>query len=469
MAEGTVTIEGSGETSLASSFGIASALLIAGVLAAWVAILSDVEPALPSATERVSDAVAGVQVPTTIEGQSLLEQAELAFAAGRIVEPEFDNALAYYLALLETDPENTAAREGVGRVMGYLESEAEGAIFRSDWDAARAYADAILEVRTKDENALGLRQRIDRLERVDALTARAFEQFSSGRLVAPPDDNAAESYRAVLALDPANEAAKQGLRSVVQRLVASAQSAAFAGDFERAERFVAQVRSVDPQASGLTEVQSALRRTRGASGDGSAQSDLARASQALEADRLVPPAEPNAFDLFSAVLARDPASEAARRGLDLVRAALVERVRTQIAKGDIAGIQAALIAARTAAVDPGVLAELEPLARHAVRLAKARAGEFDDIRPIGTLAVVRQVAPDYPRSAASRGLEGWVEVEFTVTETGEVRDALVRESSASVFDNAAVSAVNRWRFEPVLEEGQAVPVRTRARFTFREE
>jgi len=85
---------------------------------------------------------------------------------------------------------------------------------------------------------------------------------------------------------------------------------------------------------------------------------------------------------------------------------------------------------------------------------------------VGELKVTRQVAPVYPRSARSRGTEGWVEVEFTVTEQGDVRDAKARSSSAAIFEGAAISAINRWRFDPIVDDGRPVPVRAVLRFSF---
>jgi protein TonB len=60
-----------------------------------------------------------------------------------------------------------------------------------------------------------------------------------------------------------------------------------------------------------------------------------------------------------------------------------------------------------------------------------------------------------------------VTLEFTVTTTGELRDVHVVEATPpGVFDLAAVSAVRRWRYAPMLVNGTAVevPVRTRMRF-----
>ena len=83
------------------------------------------------------------------------------------------------------------------------------------------------------------------------------------------------------------------------------------------------------------------------------------------------------------------------------------------------------------------------------------------------LTIRRQVAPTYPRSARAKRVEGWVNIEFTVTQLGEVRDAKAHDSSATIFEGAAIYAINRWRFEPVIEDGRPVPVRGAVRFTFK--
>jgi protein TonB len=80
--------------------------------------------------------------------------------------------------------------------------------------------------------------------------------------------------------------------------------------------------------------------------------------------------------------------------------------------------------------------------------------------PVGTdrdvLPLVR-VAPDYPPRALANGIEGWVQVRFTITPTGSVRDAVVVASEPrSVFDDAALKAIARWRYNPRVDGGQAV-------------
>jgi len=72
-------------------------------------------------------------------------------------------------------------------------------------------------------------------------------------------------------------------------------------------------------------------------------------------------------------------------------------------------------------------------------------------------APIIRIPPDYPQSAITKQVEGWVRVQFTVTEIGTVRDAVVVASEPrNVFDKAALDAVARWRYNPRVEGGEAV-------------
>jgi TonB family protein len=84
-----------------------------------------------------------------------------------------------------------------------------------------------------------------------------------------------------------------------------------------------------------------------------------------------------------------------------------------------------------------------------------------------TLKKVRMTAPQYPEAARKRGIEGWVEVAFTVLPNGSVDDVEVRNASpAEVFDEAAIRAVRQWRFEPVVRNGEKVSQRAMVRLRF---
>ena len=71
-----------------------------------------------------------------------------------------------------------------------------------------------------------------------------------------------------------------------------------------------------------------------------------------------------------------------------------------------------------------------------------------------TLAIVR-VLPRYPSRALSRGIEGWVLMEFAIDELGLAVNPVVMESEPpGIFDRAALSAVKRWKYRPMIEDGR---------------
>jgi periplasmic protein TonB len=99
------------------------------------------------------------------------------------------------------------------------------------------------------------------------------------------------------------------------------------------------------------------------------------------------------------------------------------------------------------------VAQLTPMldARGAMSRMTMSAGSDRDVIPL-----VR-IAPDYPPRALSRGLEGWVQVQFTITPTGQVKDPIVVNAEPkNIFDDAALKAIARWRYNPKVEGGVAV-------------
>ena len=73
---------------------------------------------------------------------------------------------------------------------------------------------------------------------------------------------------------------------------------------------------------------------------------------------------------------------------------------------------------------------------------------------------LERIPPKYPARAASRHIEGWVKIEFTITTGGTVEDAVVVEAQpAEVFDEAALKAINQWTFKEKIVAGVAVEQR----------
>jgi protein TonB len=77
----------------------------------------------------------------------------------------------------------------------------------------------------------------------------------------------------------------------------------------------------------------------------------------------------------------------------------------------------------------------------------------------GDYLPIVKVAPIYPRRAQSRGIEGYVIVEFTVTKNGAVRDAFVIEAKPEgLFNRAAMDAALKFKYKPRVVDGVASEV-----------
>jgi protein TonB len=73
---------------------------------------------------------------------------------------------------------------------------------------------------------------------------------------------------------------------------------------------------------------------------------------------------------------------------------------------------------------------------------------------------LERVPPKYPARAANRHIEGWVKIEFTITTSGTVKDAVVVEAEpAEVFGEAALKAIDQWLFKEKIVDGVAVEQR----------
>ena len=73
----------------------------------------------------------------------------------------------------------------------------------------------------------------------------------------------------------------------------------------------------------------------------------------------------------------------------------------------------------------------------------------------GDVIPLVRIPPQYPQRAASRSIEGWVQLEFTITESGGVEDIVVIAAEPSgYFERAAERALARWKYKPRIVDGR---------------
>lgn len=453
--------------SLLESFGIASLVVLLGVGVSWVALKNSASENIAELPPLPKFAWAQSAIATGVADIPLIEKAESAFAAGRIAQPEGNSAFHFYRLAVAESPTDEAAVTGLQRTITYMLGSAESAVFRNEWGTAENLARQILAVQPDSASARGLLTRTLRFQKVEQLTSQAAGYLTSGALDQPLGENAVSTYRRILRLDETNVAATQGLNSIAQRFLASAQTSAFAGDLDSANAFIARAEAVQPEYAGLAKTRKMVSDWNAVNKNQALQSKLIAAAEALQEDRLIQPKGNNALALYNEVLAADPKSEAAARGRELVADALVDRAWTLLRAGDPDAANDLSGDAQAAGASNERLAELRQELEYQKTLAKAREGEFESIAAISTLEAIKRVSPDYPRKAAKGDLEGWVELLFTVSVEGDVVEAKVSQSSDAVFERSALAAIKRWRFEPMTRDGRPVPVRSGVRFAFK--
>jgi len=261
-------------------------------------------------------------------------------------------------------------------------------------------------------------------QKVEELLALAATRLEQDSLVAPANDNARYYYQLALSAEPGNPAATQGLQALASKLALKARSEIDAGRFDRAGEILDEAQRLDPDSSELANAAAALADAREQlAAERRAERERAAARQrAAEAER--------AAQAEQAAAAQDPQPADTRDSQ-------AQRTSAGAESGDAAG------AAEDSAADTTGMIAISDLIR------------------------TRYVAPKYPRAAERRSLSGWVDVVFTVTADGTTADVEVRNSEPDdIFVNAALRAVERWEFEPVLENGIPVEKQTGVRLMF---
>lgn len=77
---------------------------------------------------------------------------------------------------------------------------------------------------------------------------------------------------------------------------------------------------------------------------------------------------------------------------------------------------------------------------------------------VGSPQPTRRVPPEYPSRAQRRGLEGYVELRFTIRPDGSVDSNSLRVIEArprNVFERAAIQAISRWQFPEASSSREA--------------
>ena len=272
-----------------------------------------------------------------------IELAQQALARGHLSDADGSGARERFEAVLARDPDHLAARTGMAAVRDAALAQARSAIQRGDAGTARARIEMARGMAAPASGLVPLERDLLPIEAtgadVAALLGTARAAQAQGRLEEVPD-GALALYLEVLQRQPDNALALAGRSDILSGLVAQSQQAIARGELAQAEALASRVVQADPSHLELPTLQARL---------GEARQQVQRESDALlataanerRAGRLEAAAE-----AFLALLAADPASADARRGLDDTAAAMAVRARREAADFDFDAAEASLRMAR---------------------------------------------------------------------------------------------------------------------------
>ena len=92
-------------------------------------------------------------------------------------------------------------------------------------------------------------------QQVQALLKDAQSDIAAQRLTTPQGSNALDKYKKVLQLDPANKAARKGIRAIAKQYVALANSSLTQGDLANAAVYMDRATALSSRAEGLDQVR----------------------------------------------------------------------------------------------------------------------------------------------------------------------------------------------------------------------
>lgn len=275
----------------------------------------------------------------------------------------------------------------------------------------------------------------------DAATTRAAatRALSEQRFYAPAGDNAIEHYLALRDLQPDDEAVQLALLELLPYPVIASEQAIGRGEFAEARRLLALVERTDAAAPSLARLRESLANAEAEQARRVIEVAEAEKQREREAARLGSAATPaQTAPMTSAPAPADPAPSM---------------------EGDVRAAAAPPPSAATPSAAPPSAAITATPSPPATMPTPSP--------PVAANAPVPRVAsappPRYPALALRRRIEGEVTVAFTVRADGGVESPRVVSATPSgVFEEAALAAIQRWRFEPV-----ARPVESRQVLRFR--
>jgi TonB family protein len=262
----------------------------------------------------------------------------------------------------------------------------------------------------------------------------------------------------------ASGAALQGqAQDLFKRLTQMAHAAVQQRNFNDADRILAEMRGIGaPQAAtAVLQRELTAARNQQAAQKPDQPQYLELAQSRLAQGKLTEPNNDSALFYVNQLRAADPKNSGLAQISGAVQAQILDRARTALDAGDMERTEALA----QLAGGLGASADLDAL-NDRIRQRKAGGGVLQ--MPEQTLTRLNKLDVQYPARALQTGVEGWVELGYTIAPDGSVSNVKVLNSTPpKTFESSASKAVSHLRYQPVLQGGKAIAVGTQLRIVYR--
>ncbi len=494
--------------------GIGAGALVLALLA-WLGLREPQAPAVAQTSAAPQSAATSAGAAANdARLESLLARADAALRAGALTTPPGANAVALYRQAMKLKSDDPRAGIGIERVMDKLLNAAEKALLEDRTDEAARLTDIARSIEPdhvrvaflttqigKERERLLLAQArqaaasgkvqeaiavLDRAsvtggsneqfaearneiaqkkidDRVNDFLRRASDRIRRNALVEPAQDNARFFIESARAIAPNDANVRQAQRQLANRIVAQARSAISAGNADEADRWIEAANESGVGRDDITALTREVQRLRIAT-RAEAMAKLSQSfNQRLAQGKLVEPTNDSAKFYLAQLTQADanhPSTVLARQALG---AKLLEEARGAVRRQDFAAARRWMSEARAIGIDESGTAAIE----REITAAQANAQRANEVISASAMTRIRYFDPEYPEAAREKGLAGWVDIIFTVRTDGTVGDVTVASAEpAGIFEQAATASVRKWRYQPVVRDGQPVEQRARVRIRF---
>lgn len=258
---------------------------------------------------------------------TVLDKAAQALAQGQLHGEE--GAATLYQQVLQVDPDNAAAAQGLDKVGVAMAAQIRSAIANGRLPQAAHQLERLEQLLPHVSSLSQLQAQLDdarsqRMAAREQLLQQAAQALAAGRLTGHDGDSALARYRKVLGADPGNVVAQQGIHKVAAALLARAGARMDAGRVDAAGTLLDQAETLVGAVPQLKQARQRLADLRAGQAAPAALTAaqkarvaqlITRAQAAAESGKLMLPPGNSAYDLYRSALAIDAGNADAFSGL----------------------------------------------------------------------------------------------------------------------------------------------------------